>query len=102
MPEFHLTVMGHRFYESTMPSLVRAVESLNKKLDTLVEGAQSNQIEDERAAAMFAMRESIAHAIEVGFGELIACDRAALVEAIRNVQFPQHAAESVGAEQEGR
>lgn len=102
MPEFHLTVMGHRFYESTMPSLVRAVEALNKKLDALVEGAQLNQIEDERAAAAFAMREAIAHTIEVGFGGRVFASRDELVEAIRNVPMPQHATETPGAEQEGR
>lgn len=99
MPEFHMTVMGHRFYESTMPSLVRAVEALNKKLDALVEGASLNQLEDERAAAMFAMRESIAHAIETSFGSTITVDRDNLVAEIRRVEFPHHAPEAL---QEGR
>ncbi len=102
MPEFHLTVMGHRFYESTMPSLVRAVEALNKKLDSLVEGAHLNQIEDERAAAAFAMREAIAHTVLEQLRHVNLTSVEQLAEIIRSVPLPEHAPESPGAEQEGR
>ena len=30
---FHLTVMGRRFYEVTMPALVEAIERLNRNLE---------------------------------------------------------------------
>jgi hypothetical protein len=30
---FHLTVMGRRFYEVTMPGLVEAIERLNRNLE---------------------------------------------------------------------
>ena len=32
---FHLTVMGRRFYESTMPALGEAIERLNTNLEGL-------------------------------------------------------------------
>lgn len=32
---FHLTVMGRRFYEATMPALVEAIERLNEHLARL-------------------------------------------------------------------
>ena len=32
---FHLTVMGRRFYERTMPALVEAIDRLNANLDRL-------------------------------------------------------------------
>jgi hypothetical protein len=32
---FHLTVMGRRFYEATMPALVEAIERLNQNLERL-------------------------------------------------------------------
>lgn len=35
--DFHRTVMGHRFYESTMPELVRQLTRLNSLLERLVE-----------------------------------------------------------------
>ena len=96
MTEFYQTVMGHRFYESTMPSLVSAVTSLNTKLAALVDGAQANQIEDERAAAMFTMREVIASAIEQAYpADTFIINKAELVAAVRAVEFPQAAPESV-------
>lgn len=33
MPQFHETIMGKRFIEGTIPSLVRAVETLTEKLE---------------------------------------------------------------------
>ena len=33
---FHLTVMGRRFYEVTMPALVEAIERLNRNLERAV------------------------------------------------------------------
>ena len=35
MSEFFRTQMGHRFYESTMPSLVRELVRLNENLERL-------------------------------------------------------------------
>ena len=32
---FHLTLMGRRFYEATMPALVEALEELNRNLERL-------------------------------------------------------------------
>ena len=32
---FHLTVMGKRFFEGTLPALVKAVERLNENLERL-------------------------------------------------------------------
>ena len=36
MSEFFRTQMGHRFYESTMPSLVRELARLNTNLERLL------------------------------------------------------------------
>ena len=32
---FHLTVMGKRYYEATLPSLVEAIERLNANLERM-------------------------------------------------------------------
>ena len=37
MSEFFRTQMGHRFYESTMPSLVRELARLNANLERLLD-----------------------------------------------------------------
>jgi len=39
---FHLTVMGRRFYEVTMPALVEAIERLNRNLERSAAPATSN------------------------------------------------------------
>jgi len=39
---FHLTVMGRRFYEVTMPALVEAIERLNRNLERAAATATSN------------------------------------------------------------
>jgi hypothetical protein len=39
---FHLTVMGRRFYEVTMPALVEAIERLNRNLERAAGRATSN------------------------------------------------------------
>ena len=36
MSDFFRTTMGHRFYESTMPSLVRELARLNTNLERLL------------------------------------------------------------------
>jgi hypothetical protein len=33
---FHATIMGRRFYETTMPDLVRELAGLNKNLERLI------------------------------------------------------------------
>ena len=39
---FHLTVMGRRFYEVTMPALVEAIERLNLNLERAAGPSTSN------------------------------------------------------------
>ena len=54
MSEFFRTQMGHRFYESTMPSLVRELARLNANLERLlavVERDAERPDEDEHAPA---------------------------------------------------
>ncbi len=54
MSEFFRTQMGHRFYESTMPSLVRELARLNVNLERLlaiVEREPENPDEGEPAPA---------------------------------------------------
>lgn len=43
MSEFFRTQMGHRFYESTMPSLVRELARLNQNLERLVALAEKRE-----------------------------------------------------------
>lgn len=40
--DFHLTVMGKRFYEGTLPRLAKNLEDLNEKLDKLTEAISKN------------------------------------------------------------
>ena len=54
MSEFFRTQMGHRFYESTMPSLVRELARLNTNLERLlavVERDAEQPDEDEHGPA---------------------------------------------------
>lgn len=108
--EFYQTVMGRKFYEGTMPALVRAVEALTERVDALVEELAASEdeqdavveegevvnLEDERAAAAFAMREAIRDAVWANYKS------PHLLDIINGVPLPQHAPESLGAEQEGR
>lgn len=52
-PQFFQTRMGQRFYEHTMPELVRAVERLNENLERLAaateRASQSRDPDDEAA-----------------------------------------------------
>ena len=41
--DFFRTQMGHRFYESTMPSLVREMARLNQNLERLVAIAEKRE-----------------------------------------------------------
>ena len=43
---FFKTRMGHRFYESTMPELVRQLERLNEMLERLVDQQRSQDAEE--------------------------------------------------------
>ena len=55
MSDFFRTQMGHRFYESTMPSLVRELARLNTNLERLlavVERDAEQPDEDEHAPAV--------------------------------------------------
>lgn len=55
MSDFFRTQMGHRVYESTMPSLVRELARLNANLERLiavVERDATKPAEDERTPAM--------------------------------------------------
>ncbi len=40
---FYKTRMGHRFYESTMPALVKQLERLNELLERLVDQRQDHE-----------------------------------------------------------
>ena len=40
MTEFFLTAMGRRFYEHTMPELVRQIAALNENIARLAEAAE--------------------------------------------------------------
>jgi hypothetical protein len=54
MSEFFRTQMGHRFYESTMPSLVRELARLNTNLERLlavVERDAENPDENDSTSA---------------------------------------------------
>jgi len=42
MPEFFQTTMGHRFYESTMPDLVKAIEHNAKATNRLADAMEEN------------------------------------------------------------
>lgn len=42
MVEFFQTVMGHRFYEGTMPDLVKAVEKQAKATNRLADAMEEN------------------------------------------------------------
>ena len=44
-PDFFQTTMGARFFEATMPSLVRGLERLNKNLEKLVEKQEEKKVE---------------------------------------------------------
>lgn len=51
---FHQTRMGHAFYESTMPALVRELARLNENLERLrevIDGQQSGTSREARPAA---------------------------------------------------
>lgn len=41
-PEFFQTVMGHRFYDSTMPNLVEAIEKNAKAMNRLAAAMEEN------------------------------------------------------------
>ena len=49
-PQFFQTRMGQRFYEHTMPELVRQLERLNESLERLV-AAQERQPRNTDASA---------------------------------------------------
>jgi DNA-directed RNA polymerase subunit RPC12/RpoP len=39
--DFYKTIMGHKFYEGTVPRLVRAVEKLVESLDRIEKGRET-------------------------------------------------------------
>ena len=45
MDEFFKTRMGHRFYESTMPELVKQLERLNEILARLVRQHRNDEVD---------------------------------------------------------
>jgi len=47
---FYRTQMGHRFYESTAPSLVRELARLNDNLERLLELVERDAPQDEAAS----------------------------------------------------
>jgi len=44
---FHLTRMGQRYYEHTVPELVRELERLNKNLERLIDAQHLTENHDE-------------------------------------------------------
>jgi hypothetical protein len=42
--DFHRTVMGHRFYEGTMPELVAQLKRLNDNLEKLLARSPSDPV----------------------------------------------------------
>lgn len=42
--EFHKTVMGNRFYEGTMPRLVKAMERLADQIERLNENLEKENV----------------------------------------------------------
>jgi hypothetical protein len=48
MSEFFRTQMGHRFYESTMPSLVRELARLNENLERLLAVVECDPTGEDR------------------------------------------------------
>ena len=44
MGDFHRTVMGHRFYEGTMPELVAQLKRLNDNLEKLLARSSSDPV----------------------------------------------------------
>jgi len=42
--DFHRTVMGHRFYEGTMPELVAQLKRLNDNLEKLLARSSSDPV----------------------------------------------------------
>ena len=55
MPQFHETIMGKRFIEGTIPSLVRAVDKLTEKL----EAKEEHKVEYETMIAMLYVNDHI-------------------------------------------
>ncbi len=51
MIDFHRTPMGQRFFEATMPSLVRELARLNKNLERLLDLAEKPPEPPEPAPA---------------------------------------------------
>ena len=55
MPQFHETIMGKRFIEGTIPSLVRAVETLTEKLEV----KEEPKVEYEKMIALLYVNDHI-------------------------------------------
>ena len=50
-PKFFQTRMGHRFYETTVPELVRQITRLNELLERLVERKGQGAVESDDASS---------------------------------------------------
>ena len=80
--DFHLTVMGKRFFEGTLPRLAKGVEDLNEKLDKLTEAMSKSDsacpanafgwANDEAEDAIMAQAEDMLSAQDGGGADLMA------------------------------
>lgn len=46
--KFFQTMMGRKYYESTMPSLIRELERLNTNIEKLIEQNKKKEVKDEK------------------------------------------------------
>lgn len=80
--DFHLTVMGKRFFEGTLPRLAKGIEDLNEKLDKLTEAMSKSDsacpasafgwANDEAEDAIMAQAEDMLSAQDDGGADLMA------------------------------
>lgn len=66
MSDFFRSVMGHRFYESTMPALVRELSRLNANLEKLSEKLDAKVAEGTEGTEGTARAEGTAACAECG------------------------------------
>lgn len=80
--DFHLTVMGKRFFEGTLPRLAKGIEDLNEKLDKLTEAMSKSDsacpasafgwANDEAEDAIMEQAEDVLSAQDDGGADLMA------------------------------
>lgn len=68
-PEFFQTIMGRKFYDSDVPSILRALERIASALERNGEHMAAREREDIAATAAFVMREACAEEADKLYGE---------------------------------